>query len=165
MKNKLLFYSKILSSPSKCLFTVYKARKKKLVYVLSLVQQSVAVDQTHRKTCQKLWVTTTKVGIDILDQMTRYHTTKTVTRRWPIAIFCNILDCTCINAYILYCKVIKTQISRRDFFLALIKEMCKPKFTQLDCLSRPVRQVSSKSVMLQENANSVSFLHVKTNYF
>ena len=92
--------------------------------------------------------------------MDTYHTTKTATRRWLVAIFCNILDCACINAYILYCKVTKTKISR-DFLLALIKEICKPKVHPSDCLSKPVRQVISKAVMLQENVNSVSFLHVK----
>ena len=40
MKNKRLFSFEILSSSSKCLLTVYIARKKKLVYVLSSVQQS-----------------------------------------------------------------------------------------------------------------------------
>ena len=58
--------------------------------------------------------------------MARYHTAKTATRRWPIAMFCNILDCASINAYILCCKVTKTQISRRDFSLVFIKEICMP---------------------------------------
>ena len=127
MKHKPLFSSEILSSPSKCLLTVDKARKKKLVYVLSIVHQSVAVDETQREIARNCKLLQKKVGVDVLVQMARYYTIKTATRRWPVAIFCNILDCICINAYIMFCKVTKTQISRRDFLLALIKEMCKPK--------------------------------------
>ena len=58
-----------------------------------------------------------------LDQMARYHANKTATRKWLIAI----LDWGCIKAYILYCKVTKTQISRRDFLLAWSTEMCQLK--------------------------------------
>ena len=112
MKNKPLFSSEILYSLSECSLTVYKARKKKLVYVLSSVHQSVAVDQTHRKNMPETvsYYNKPKAGVDVLEQMASYHTIKTATRRWPVAIFYNILDCAWINTYILYCKVTNTQI-------------------------------------------------------
>ena len=36
----------------------------------------------------------------------------------------NIIDCACINAYIIYSEVTKTTMPRREFLLQLIKEMC-----------------------------------------
>ena len=68
-----------------------------------------------------------KVGVDVLDQMGRYHTSKSSTKRWPVAVFFNILDCACINAYIIYCLTTKLKLSRRQFMLELIKELCKSK--------------------------------------
>ena len=44
-----------------------------------------------------------------------------------MAVFFNILDCACINAYIIYCFTTKLKLSRRQFMLELIKELCKPK--------------------------------------
>ena len=68
IKSKPLFSTEILSSPSECSLTVYKVRKKKLVYILSSVHQSVEVDQTHRKKSPETvsYYNKTKVGIDVL---------------------------------------------------------------------------------------------------
>ena len=68
-----------------------------------------------------------KVGVDVLDQMARYHTSKSSSRRWPVAVFFNIIDCACINSFIIYSFVIKTKLTRRQFLLELIKELCKSK--------------------------------------
>ena len=65
--------------------------------------------------------------MDVLAQMARYHTSKSSTRRWPVTVFFNILDCACINAYIICCLTTKLKLSRREFMLELIKELCKPK--------------------------------------
>ena len=55
----------------------------------------------------------------------------TIPARVPLedglAVFFNILDCACINAYIIYCLTTKLKLSRRQFMLELIKELCEPK--------------------------------------
>ena len=56
--------------------------------------------------------------------MARYHTCKSATRRWPVAVFFKIINCACINAYIIYCEITGQRLSRREFLLQLIKEMC-----------------------------------------
>ena len=73
----------------------------------------------------------------------------------------NILDCACVNVDILNCTVTNTQISRREFLLALIRKMCKLKFQPVELSEQTGEQGSSKLVMLQEYANSVSFLLAK----
>ena len=83
-------------------------------------QEKTARDNTVLQQVQE-------VGVDVLDQMARHHTGKSSTRRWPVAVFFNILDCACINAYIIYCLTTKLKLSRRQFVLELIKELCKPK--------------------------------------
>ena len=129
MKDKKLYVSEIFSSPSGCSLTIYKAKKKKVVCIHSSMHRNVNIDQCRKKKLPETiqYYNKSKVGVDVLDQMARYHTCKSSTRRWPVAVFFNILDCACINAYIIYCltKILKS--SRRQFMLELIKELCKPK--------------------------------------
>jgi len=83
-----------------------------------------------------------KVGVDALDQMARYRTCKSSSRRWPVAVFYNILDCACFNSFIIYSLITKTKLTRRQFLLELIKELCNSK----DCMdSSAPRRVSTKT--------------------
>ena len=45
-----------------------------------------------------------KCAVDVADQMVSQYSVKTGTRRWPVAIFYNILDLAGINAFVLYKK-------------------------------------------------------------
>ena len=67
------------------------------------MHQTVSVDQLHPK---KLSETVksyngSKVGVHVLDQMVRYHACKSATKKWPMAVVFNIIDCACISAYII----------------------------------------------------------------
>ena len=84
----------------------------------------------------------------MLDQMARYHTCKSSSRRWPVAVFFNILDCAYVNSFIIYFLVTKTKLTRRQFLLELIKELCQSKHgmdssaprrvsTETPCTSNP----------------------------
>ena len=54
MKDKLLRDSQIFSSPSDCSLTVYRAKKKKIVCILSSTHKHVKVDERTKRSCQKL---------------------------------------------------------------------------------------------------------------
>ncbi len=41
-----------------------------------------------------------KVTVDAMDSMLRFHITKAATRRWPVAVFYDLLDKAALNAYI-----------------------------------------------------------------
>ena len=49
IKGKPLYSSEIYQSPSKTTLTIYKAKKAKLVYMLSSMHQTVSVHQLHPK--------------------------------------------------------------------------------------------------------------------
>ena len=51
--------------------------------------------------------------------MTRQYSVKAGTHRWPVAVFCNIFDLACINAFALYKERKRDSISRRDFIFKL----------------------------------------------
>ena len=44
----------------------------------------------------------TKAGVDALDQKVRHYTTYRKTKRWPLAVFYNILDIAAYNSYVLF---------------------------------------------------------------
>uniref|UniRef100_A0AAV2J586 PiggyBac transposable element-derived protein domain-containing protein n=1 Tax=Knipowitschia caucasica TaxID=637954 RepID=A0AAV2J586_KNICA len=53
----------------------------------------------------------------------RLYSTKGATRRWPVAVFCNILDLAAINAWVLYRQCTGANIARHAFILELAKEL------------------------------------------
>ena len=56
--------------------------------------------------------------------MVRYHSAKSGTRRWPMAVFFNCLDLAALNAWVLYREVTGSNISRRNFLLKLVTSLC-----------------------------------------
>jgi len=60
------------------------------------------VDETHalRKPVMILDYNATKGGVDTSDQILRMYSTKRMTRRWPVAVFSNIVDISALITYI-----------------------------------------------------------------
>ena len=117
MKSKPLYSTVVYQSPSNATLTIYKAKKAKLVYLLNSTHKTVCIDETHKKKLPETinYYNLSKVGVDVLDQMVRYHTCKTATKRWSVAVFFNIIDCACIIAFIIYREVTGHRLSRREF--------------------------------------------------
>ena len=59
MEDKKLYTSEIFSLPSGCSLTIYKAKKKKVVCILSSMHRNVNIDQCHKKNCQRQYSITT----------------------------------------------------------------------------------------------------------
>ena len=82
MKDKDLYASEIFSSPFGCSLTIHKAKKKKVVCILNSMHRNVNIDQCHKKKLpETIQYCKSKVGVDVLDQMARYHISKSSTRR------------------------------------------------------------------------------------
>ena len=84
--------------------TVYQCKQKKKLCILSTLRPSVVVDTTTKKKPETVTLyKKTKYGVGISDQISRQYMEKAGTRRWPVAVFYNILYLACIIAYVL-CK-------------------------------------------------------------
>ena len=94
--------------------------------------------------------------------MARYHTCKSATRRWPVAVFFNIIDCACINAYIIYSEVTGQNLTRREFLLQIIKEMCGYRSAKSDLPPLPT-MVKEVLVKLLENGSNANYNYVETS--
>ncbi|XP_027856877.1 uncharacterized protein LOC114134454 [Xiphophorus couchianus] len=90
-------------STSDATLTVYAPKKKKAVYVLSSMHSVVETeDTTKRKPNTVTQYNKTKCGVDAMDQMVREYSVRAGTRRWPVAVFYNMIDMAALNAHVLY---------------------------------------------------------------
>ena len=112
-------------NPTNFLFVKYKAKEKKSVCLLSSMHSSANVDASNEKKKPEmiLFYNANKVGVDRFDQMARLYTTRSASRRWPVAVWGNILDIAAINSYVLHKKITSNCITRRQFILMLIENL------------------------------------------
>ncbi|KAJ8404190.1 hypothetical protein AAFF_G00339630 [Aldrovandia affinis] len=119
-----LHASVILKESDGVTLTVYKCRPKTNVCVLSSRHVSVAIGAgVKRKPETVVFFNSTKSGVCAVERMARQHTVKSGSRRWPVAVFYNMLDLAAINAFVLYTQCTDETISRRDFILKLAAEL------------------------------------------
>ena len=88
-KNKATYSTKFYwHYPSNFLFVKYQAKEKKSVCLLSSMQDSTDVDTSNKKKKPELilFYNANKVGVDCFDQMACLCTTRSASRRWPVAV-------------------------------------------------------------------------------
>jgi len=99
---RLLYNSQFAFRPTVMLVS-YMAKKKKVVNLMSSHHNSIAVDSTDKKKPEIVnYYNKTKIGTDLMDQKVANYTTARATRRWPMALWFNILDIAAANAEIIF---------------------------------------------------------------
>ena len=94
--NKSTFY---YNDKHHCLFVNYLYKIKKCVRLLSTIHNSPSVDDSAKnKPDIILFYNKNKVGVDVVDQMVRKYSTHSASRRWSVAVWCNILNIAALNA-------------------------------------------------------------------
>ncbi|XP_019905285.3 activating transcription factor 7-interacting protein 1 isoform X1 [Esox lucius] len=117
-------YSTTVMESGKATLTVYRCKKKRSVCVLSTVHPTVAISSGPKKKPETVTdYSHSKVCVDSLDQMAKLYSVKGGTRRWPVAVFYNLLDLAAINAHVLYKQCLKKTVSRRQFIMDLACEL------------------------------------------
>ena len=54
----------------------------------------------------------TKAGVDTLDQLIKFYTTKRRSKRWSVVIFYNMLDISAYNAFVLFTSKYKDYLAK-----------------------------------------------------
>ena len=122
-KDQTEFTTRLFSTTSATL-TVYAPKRKKTVYVLSSMHDVVDTENTTKKKPSTVTqYNTTKCGVDVMDQMVREYSVRAGTRRWPVAVFYNMIDMAALNAYVLYKALSGTNERRVDFLVELAREL------------------------------------------
>ena len=131
-RGKELFASKFVYTSDSVQLVSYKAKQTKVVLVLSSQHSAANVTNAENRKPQVICdYNKTKGGTDQMDQMIGSYTTKYKSRRWHVPVFCNILDITCLNAFILHKLLVPECNSskpnrRRLFLLALGHTLAEP---------------------------------------
>jgi hypothetical protein len=135
----------------------YQCKASKMVILLSTLHKGAGRSNDEKKKPDIVhYYNKNKCGVDLLDSMCRQTSTKAGCRRWPLAVFYNILDLAAVNAWIIFCKATGRNISRRTFIISLAN--------QLASTSPPsLRQMITTSQTLPEKLSARVNCRVKLN--
>lgn len=108
----------------------YVPKKDKAVILLSTMHHDNAISDDQNKPDIIKYYNSSKGGVNVMDKMASHFTTKRATKRWPVAVFYNILNVCALEAYVLYTEHNKEAAIRKDnrrkFLQELGKQLCMP---------------------------------------
>ena len=104
----------------------YKAKANKEVFLLSSLHLDGHVVDSEKKVPEIIeFYNKTKIGVDKADEMIKFYSSKTGSRRWPLHVFYNIIDICALNAFIIAADTKLYVSSRRDFLFAISRQLCR----------------------------------------
>lgn len=140
-----LFSTKLYRS-NNCMLTVYKAKPRKKVLILSSMHNSVQIEKNNARTPETIQLyNSTKFGVDVTDQMARNYSVKSKSRRWPLQVFFYILDLAGINAWVLYKETTGGEITRQEFLFQLAEELAIEYQQELGKKNQPIHIASTST--------------------
>ena len=87
----------------KVLLVSYMAKKNRVVNLMSTThRKSIAETTEKQKPDVILYYNQTKGGVDAADERLMTYTVKFKTRRWHVVVFCNILDMSAFNGFVVH---------------------------------------------------------------
>ncbi|XP_076344779.1 uncharacterized protein LOC143244286 isoform X6 [Tachypleus tridentatus] len=118
---------------------------------LSTLHREPSIDDESGKPEIISYCNSTKGGVDTLDQIVRFLSTNRKTRRWPMALFYNILDAAAYNAYLLYRQrhpefTSKYQKRARREFLKLLTDELLPEEDTNEVIPPKDQKVAEENV-------------------
>ena len=111
-----LYSSTFLYTPEESIqMTSYKAKRNKVVILLSSKHSASTVQQHEPfKLTTVLDYNDSKGGVDVMDKLVGAYSVKYKSRRWHVAVFCNILDISCVNAFKLLLGVLPNRYGNKS---------------------------------------------------
>lgn len=104
----------------------YMDRKKSNpVLLLSTLHRTIASGVQKPEIVE--YYNATKSGVDNLDHLVRFYSSKRKTRRWPYAMFMNLIDIAAVNSLILFKTKSANSISRYQFLKELAHSLMIPR--------------------------------------
>ena len=126
-----LFHSYLAShnSYSYTLIPSYCSKTNRFVNMLSTMHSQPEIEITSDQKALFCSTTKQKGGVDTLDRMVRSYSTNNTTQRWPLVLFCNVIDVSTIDAFIIWQEINHEHGNiylrqRRKFLISLGKELC-----------------------------------------
>lgn len=131
----------------------YVPKKNKAVVLISTAHYTNAVEGAHQKPMAIVDYNKNKAGVDTMDQMLGTYTCKRGTKRWPLAMFYNIVDVAALASFIAYNDLNPSQKSdrRRSFLYKLVQQLATPEIEERALNNRITRYPHIKRAMMDYN--------------
>ena len=108
MRRKPLYSTEVVYEPKlQAVMLSYVTHRNRFVCLLSTYHNKVNINERNEKKKPNLIedYNKTKNGVDTMDQMVATYTCKRKINRWPMALFCNLLDVSALNAFVLFVQM------------------------------------------------------------
>lgn len=116
-------------------------KKNRAVLLLSSMHHNIATDEVKRKQEIVAYYKKTKAGVDLLDMKCAVYTSSNRTKRWPMAIFFQMIDISTVNSFVINGNPL---VTRFDFVQDLALELIKPQLERslsIQNLPRDLRSI------------------------
>ncbi|XP_026150656.1 M-phase phosphoprotein 8 isoform X3 [Mastacembelus armatus] len=150
-------FSSIFAFTSTHTLVSYLPKRHKNVVLLSTKHRMPKISsRTKRKPQMMLDYNRCKGGVDTMDKMISTYSCRRKTKRWPLALFFNMLDISAFNAYIVWTAIHpgwhqRTSHRRRLFLHELGKKLITPHMTRRQHLPQTP---GAASLVLEAQAGS-----------
>lgn len=127
------------------------------VLLLSSMHHNIATDEVKRKQEIVAYYNKTKAGVDLLDMKCAVYTSSSRTKRWPMAIFFQMIDISTVNSFVIYSTFNGNPlVTRFDFVQDLSLELIKPQLERrllIQNLPRDLRSILMEFFQKQREEN------------
>jgi len=118
-----LFYWNTIN---KILLVKYQCKRNKSVMLLSTMHSNPSIVIDGKQKPQMIhYYNHNKCGVDSVDSMLRLYSSRCATRRWPVAVWENLLDIAVLNSWVCFKEATQTNVSRKQFLMRLIQQLIK----------------------------------------
>lgn len=139
----------------------YCPKKNKSVLLISTMHHDDVIDISTGDAKKPEIITfynMTKVGVDLVDQLSQKNNVARNTRRWPMVVFYNLLNLAAINAFCIYkFNTIEDKALKRTTFLtSLAWELIKPQIErrcQAPQVPKEIRRRGLSLLGMEETVN------------
>lgn len=105
MRQKPIYHTEVVYEHKlQAVMLSYVPRRYRFVTLLSTYHNVVSINENSEQKKPNIIedYNKTKSGVDTMDQMVATYTCKRKVNRWPMAVFCNMLDVSALNAFVTF---------------------------------------------------------------
>lgn len=143
LKKKPVGYSQfVFDNENKISIVSHVPKKNRVVLLMSSdhMNKNIKEDES-KKPVMILDYNKTKGGVDLADKFVATYTCKRKTNRWPVALFCYMLDTSALNGLIIFSHLFptwhqNTPSKRRLYLIELGKALVNPLILNRSCTPR-----------------------------
>jgi hypothetical protein len=149
VKQKKLYESVFAYTEDGVQIVSYKAKKNKNVCLLSSQHKSNKLSEGNKQKPETiLYYNSTKGGVDCVDERVGTYSVKYTSKRWHVPVWCNIIDLTCYNAFVLYTSTFpdyhSSKSHKRRLFLSDLGMALSQKYRETRCSASASRSSDSR---------------------